>query len=301
MTLDPMNARRRTLMAVISVAAAVALYGLLSTAYRYVDLSHLPEPVGRALRPAVLPPPQDLIDTFVQLVVGRIAPIGDPRHVSPHLEALALAHVTLQVSLLVSMLRVLIGLSLGVPLGILVGLAMGWSRTVDDYVHPVYILLRSIPPLALISYAMLWLGHGEAHVLLPVAYAVFTTMVIPTYHGVRDVGSVYIMAARTLGARGALLFSEIVLPAVGPAILAGLRYALVIAWMTAVGAEMLMARSGIGVLLVGGGLWSSRFEVGVDPAVVMVAILGLAVTGYLMDAVIRLAVRLTALAGWVAR
>jgi NitT/TauT family transport system permease protein len=265
-----------------------------------VDLARLPEPIGRLARPSVLPPPQDLIDTVTQLVQGRTAPIGDPRHVSSHLEALALAHVTLQGSLLVSTLRVLIGLSLGVPVGIAVGLALGWNRTVDAYVHPVYIVLRSIPPLALISYAMLWLGHGETHVLLPVVYAVSTAMVIPTYHGIRDVSGVYLMAARTLGARGALFFSRVVLPSVGPSLLAGLRYALVAAWMTTVGAEMLMARTGMGVLLVGGGIWSSRSEIGADPAVVIVGILSLSIAAYVMDAVIRLASRVP-VTGWVRR
>jgi ABC-type nitrate/sulfonate/bicarbonate transport system permease component len=39
---------------------------------------------------------------------------------------------------------------------------------------------------------------------------------------------------------------------------------------------------------VGGGLWSSRLQIGVDPAVVIVAILGLAATGYLMDTAARI-------------
>lgn len=300
MTPDPHRAQRqRALLAVISVAAAVLLYTAVSNAYRVVDLWHVPAPIGRMLRPDIVPPTQDLVDTFIQLVQGRAAPIGSLRHVSLHIETLVEDQVTLQGSVLVSMLRVLIGLGVGVPLGILAGLAMGWSRVVDDYVHPLYIVLRSIPPLALISYAMLWLGHGEAHLLLPLVYAVFATMVIPTYHGVRDLAGVYVMAARTLGAGGGLLVRRVVLPAVGPSVLAGLRYALVIAWMTTVGVEMLMAGRGIGALLVGGGMWSSRLEVGVDPAVVVVGILSLAAAGYATDAVIRLAARLTAATAWV--
>jgi ABC-type nitrate/sulfonate/bicarbonate transport system permease component len=51
---------------------------------------------------------------------------------------------------------------------------------------------------------------------------------------------------------------------------------------------MLRAEAGIGHLLVGGGLWSSRLQIGVDPAVVIVAILGLAATGYLMDTAARI-------------
>jgi sulfonate transport system permease protein len=197
-------------------------------------------------------------------------------------------------------MRVLIGLILGAPVGIALGLALGWSQTLDAYGHPVYSVFRSIPPLALISYAMLLLGHTETHVLIPIVYAVSTAMVIPAYHGIRDVAGVYVLAARTLGAPRALFFSRVILPSVGPSIIAGLRYALVIAWMTTVGAEMLMARNGMGVLLVGGGIWSSRSEIGVDPAVIIVGILSLSAAAYAMDAVIRLASHLPA-ARWANR
>jgi ABC-type nitrate/sulfonate/bicarbonate transport system permease component len=101
------------------------------------------------------------------------------------------------------------------------------------------------------------------------------------------VASIYVQAARALGARGRLLFARILVPAAGPAVLAGLRYALLMAWMTTVGVEMLMADDGIGSLIIGGGLWSSRLEVRADPAVVIVSILALAAAGSVMDAALR--------------
>src|SRR3972149_10529422 len=82
----------------------------------------------------------------------------------------------------------------------------------------------------------------------------------PSRSGVRDVADIYVKAARALGAGGRLLLSRVVLPAAGPFVLSGLRYALIIAWMTTVGVEMLMADEGIGYLLIGGGMWSSRLE-----------------------------------------
>lgn len=281
--------RQRAGLGLLSVAALVAVYTLVSNAYRVVDPSALPGPVGEILRPQILPPTQRIWDAFIQLVGGG-APqaAGSHVHSGYHLRTLVEQHVTLQGSLLVSTYRVLVGLAVGAPLGILVGLAMGWSPRVDDYVHPVYIVLRSIPPLALVTYVMLWLGHGTAHLLIPIIYAVFTTVAIPTYHGVHDVADVYVTAGRALGARGRLLLSRVVLPAASPLVLAGLRYSLIIAWMTAVGVEMLMADNGMGYLLVGGGLWASRLEIAADPAVMIVGILGLALVGYAMDAAARI-------------
>lgn len=281
--------RQRLFSGLLSVVVMVALYTFISNAYRVLDLSVLPESVNRVLQPKILPPTQMLLDAFIQLIGGQTSEMSETHiHMGERVSSLLQQNVTLQGSLLISTYRMMVGLCVGATLGILTGLFMGWSRKVDEYVHPIYILLRSIPPLALITYVMLWFGHGEAHLLIPIVYAVFTTVVIPTYHGVRDIADIYVKAARSLGAGGRLLFSKVVLPAASPFVLSGLRYSLIIAWMTTVGVEMLMGENGIGNLLVGGGLWTSRLTVGVDPAVVMVGILGLAMVGYLMDTAARI-------------
>ena len=271
----------------ISLAALVATYTVVSR---------------RVSRPDLLPPASDIAEAFAALVGPGVAPAPAEEHHHHHssgqMDALAQQGVTLQASLAVTTARVLFGLAVGLPLGILMGLFMGWSRRADDYVHPIYILLRSVPPLALITYIMLWLGHSEAHRLIPIVYAVAVTAVIPTYHGVRDVAGTYVAAARSLGARRRLLLNKVILPAAGPAILGGLRYSIAIAWMTAVGAEMLMADDGMGNLLVGGGMWSSRLQTRSDPAVMIVGIAALAIGGWAMDAAARaVSARLTRWAG----
>jgi ABC-type nitrate/sulfonate/bicarbonate transport system permease component len=267
---------RRSLIWLVSLAALIATYTLVAS---------------RVSRPDIVPPAQDIAEAFGALVGRGVQPPASEEHhhhhSSDHVDTLHQQGVTLQASLAVSTARVLFGLAVGLPLGILMGLLMGWSRRADDYLHPIYILLRSVPPLALITYIMLWLGHSEAHRLIPIVYAVAVTAVIPTYHGVRDVAGKYVVAARSLGASGRLLLIRVILPAAGPAVLGGLRYSLAIAWMTAVGAEMLMADNGMGNLLVGGGMWSSRLQIRSDPAVIMVGILALAVAGWAMDAAAR--------------
>lgn len=262
---------RRSLLWILSLAALIAVYALVARA------------VGR---PDVVPPPGDIAQAFVALLGSGSRPATDAAphpYSSPQVDTLVQEGVTLQAALLITMARVLFGLAVGLPLGILLGLLMGWSPRADEYLHPLYVLLRSVPPLAVITYIMLWLGHSEAHRLIPIVYAVAVTAVIPTYHGVRDVAGKYIVAARSLGAKGRLLLSRIVLPAAAPAMLGGLRYSLAIAWMTAVGAEMLMAENGMGNLLVGGGMWSSRLQTRSDPAVIIIGILALAAAGWAMD------------------
>lgn len=257
------------LLGLLSVVTTIAAYTVFADAWD---------------RPDLLPPTRAIFAAFLSLVTGQAVTLaGAAVHPSNQIGYLLEQNATLQGALLTSAARVLFGVGVGGTLGILAGFAMGWSRRMDDYLHPIYVLLRSVPPLALIAYVMLWFGHGEAHRLIPIVYAVFTTVVIPTYHGVRDVADVYVTAARALGAGRTLLFTRVVLPAASPLVLSGLRYALLIAWMTTVGVEMLMGDDGIGYLLVAGGLWASRLEIRADPAVVMVGILTIATAGYAMD------------------
>jgi len=266
---------RRSLLFLVSLLLFVAAYAAVA---RTVS------------RPDLVPPVEDIAGAFAALLGPGVAPpASDPHrhhhHSSDQVDTLRQEGVTLQAALLVTFARVLFGLAVGLPLGVLAGLLLGMSRRADDYLHPIYILVRSVPPLALITYIMLWLGHSEAHRLIPIVYAVAVTAVIPAYHGVRDVAAKYLVAARSLGARGRLLFTRIALPAAAPAVVAGLRYSIAVGWMTAVGAEMLMAENGMGNLLVGGGMWSSRLQTRSDPAVIIVGILALAVAGSAMDAV----------------
>ena len=300
---------QRTVLWIASLLALVGAYTVVA---------------GRLQRPDVIPPSPEIAEAFAALVSGPAEPpaagkgsVGTPgsdsaagsvpaadmppgempaghhhhHHTrsSEQVDTLLQEGVTLQKSLLVSAARVLFGLAVGLPLGIFIGLWMGWSRRADDYLHPVFVLARSVPPLSFITYIMLWLGHSEAHRLIPIVYAVAVTAVIPTYHGVRDVAAKYLVAARSLGARTSLLVNKVLLPAAAPAVLGGLRYSIAIAWMTAVGAEMLMADNGMGNLLVGGGMWASRMQTRSDPAVIMVGVMALAGAGWLMDAGARVA------------
>jgi ABC-type nitrate/sulfonate/bicarbonate transport system permease component len=275
--------KQRILLGLVSLLALIGAYALASS---------------QLARPDLLPPAQDIAEAFTTLVGSGYQMPGSEEHHHHHssaqMETLMQEGVTLQAALGVTTLRVLFGLAAGLPLGVLMGLFMGWSRRADDYLHPIYVLLRSVPPLALITYIMLWLGHSEAHRLIPIVYAVAVTVVIPTYHGVRDVAQKYLVAARSLGARGPLLLGQVLLPAAAPEVLGGFRTAIAIAWMTAVGAEMLMAENGMGNLLVGGGMWASRTQMRSDPAIIIVGIAGLAAAGWAMDAVARaLTARLT--------
>jgi ABC-type nitrate/sulfonate/bicarbonate transport system permease component len=278
----------------VSTASRVErlVLGLVSVVVMVVAYAVLAEWIAR---PDLVPAPRTLVETAVALVrgvpEGGHGGHGSHHHGIDHVGNLVGQGVTLQGALLASTVRVLFGVGVGGALGIALGVVMGWNRTVGEYLHPIYVLVRAVPPIALITYVMLWLGHGEGHRLLPIVYAVLVTVVIPAWQGTRDIGGVWIRAARALGAPPALLIRRVLVPAITPSVLSGLRYALLIAWMTTIGVEMLMGEDGLGHVIVGGGLWASRTAIAADPAVVIVAVATIAGGGALTDVAMRLATR----------
>jgi ABC-type nitrate/sulfonate/bicarbonate transport system permease component len=268
-------ARSHVLVGLVSVVVMVVMYAAVA---------------GLVARPDLVPPPRTVVATAIVLITGQ-PPGAGAGHLHPtgHVEHLVAEAMTIQGAFAVTLARVLFGLGVGTAIGVVLGVLMGSSRALGEYVHPVYVAARSIPPLALIMYVMLWFGHGEAHRLIPVVYAVAVTVVIPVWQGTRDVGAVWLAAARALGAPRMLVVRAVLLPAITPSVLSALRYALLTAWMTTVGVEMLMSENGVGRLIVGGGLWSSRTTIGVDPGAVIIAIVGVSAAGFVMDAAVRIA------------
>src|ERR1700737_2530420 len=157
----------RSLLGLASLATLIVAYTLISNAERIFCPSSLPPALRSVLRPEVIPPPQSIAEAFTALVSGptqKSASEGHPHaghhmHSSDHVEALLQQGVSLQGSLAITTARVMFGLVVGAPLGILIGLFMGLNRRADDYLHPLYVLLRSVPPPAVITYIMRWPAH----------------------------------------------------------------------------------------------------------------------------------------------
>ncbi|HEC56975.1 MAG TPA: ABC transporter permease [Candidatus Syntrophoarchaeum butanivorans] len=183
----------------------------------------------------------------------------------------------------VSLLHFGIGLAAGVIVGITLGGLMGWFKTIDRAIDPLVEIVRAIPPIAWIPFAIMWLKltHYSA------GFIVFLGAVFPilvnTYAGFREVDKVYIDAAKVLGCdKGIDLIKYVVIPHSIPYTAAGTRIAIGIGWMCVVAAEMLGAsRAGLGYRL-----WSRFYLLHMmDKLVAYMIIIGL--IALVMDRVFR--------------
>ena len=185
----------------------------------------------------------------------------------------------LPVHLWVSLRRVLIAFAFAIVLGIGLGVGLGWSTPFHAFVDPVFEILRPIPPIAWIPLVILWCGIGEQPKVVIVFIGSFVPIVLNTYSGIKEIGPLLINAGLVLGANRKQLLTEITLPATTPAILAGIRTALSSGWMCVVAAEMIVAKQGVGFLIV-------RGQESGDTALIVVCMLVIGVVSLLLSTIL---------------
>lgn len=149
----------------------------------------------------------------------------------------------------VSLGRAGVGFLIGASLGVTVGLLTARTRFFAYALGPFLNLLRPIPAIALVPVAIVWFGIGEGSKYFVIAYTVFLAVWLNTHHGASHVASTYIRAARSLGARRAREFFEVIIPAAAPHIVVGLRLGAALAFLSLVAAELSGASAGIGFRL----------------------------------------------------
>jgi NitT/TauT family transport system permease protein len=131
------------------------------------------------------------------------------------------------------------GLLLGALCGITLGLAMGWNETLDDWVQPLVRVLRPIPPLAWVVFAIVWFGIHHTGAAFIVFVGAFWINFYGAYGGVEGVAEELTDAAATLGVERELSMLRLVaLPSAAPQVLTGFRTSIGRCWMIVVGAEL---------------------------------------------------------------
>ena len=158
----------------------------------------------------------------------------------------------LSVHILASLQVALTGFFLALIIGIPLGLFMGWFRAFDQFMRPVFEILRPIPPVSWIPLTIIWMGIGLKAKAFIVFFSAFVPCVINSYTGIKQTSQVLINVAKTCGASNFTIFFKIGIPSSMTMTFAGIRVALGNAWATLVAAEMLAASAGLGYMILQG-------------------------------------------------
>ena len=177
-----------------------------------------------------------------------------------------------------SLFRVGVGFGLAVLIALPLGLWMGWVKGAYVTLNPLFQMLRPISPIAWIPIAILWFGVGNVSPIFLIFISSVFPMVVQTTTGVHTIEKRYLRAAANFGVSRATLFRQVVIPAVLPQVIIGMRIGLGVAWLVVVAAEMIALRSGLGYLIIDSRNAGNRYDL-VIAGMIIIGLIGLLLDG----------------------
>ena len=177
-----------------------------------------------------------------------------------------------------SLMRVGTGFGLAVCVAVPLGLWMGWVRGAYQTLNPVFQILRPISPIAWIPIAILWFGVGDASPIYLIFISSVFPMIVQTTAGVHTIEKRYLRAAENFDVSRRTLFRQVVIPAVLPQVLVGMRIGLGVAWLVVVAAEMIALRSGLGYMIMDSRNAGNRYDL-VIAGMIIIGVIGLSLDG----------------------
>ncbi|MFJ3926779.1 ABC transporter permease [Streptomyces sp. NPDC090022] len=241
-------------------------------------------PVREVLVKKVLPP---VVAVALVLAVWQIlvsAQVTDPTKLpAPSAVWDGLAQMWLKGTLLdvvwTSVSRGLLGFLLALAIGTPLGLLVARVRFVRAAIGPILSGLQSLPSVAWVPPAVIWLGLNDS-----MMYAVILLGAVPSIanglvSGVDQVPPLFLRAGRTLGASGLKGTWHVVMPAALPGYLAGLKQGWAFSWRSLMAAEIIASSPDLGLGL-GQLLENGRNNIdmpGVFLAIILILIVGIAI------------------------
>ena len=185
-------------------------------------------------------------DTAVRL--GGVDPLFVP---APSAVARALVAIWPEASRLIgeTLAKTLLAYVLSVGLGVGAGLLLGAVRHLYAVLNPFVVACYAVPKILVLPWILLVFGLGTPPAVVYGTLHGFFPICLLVMGGVRDVDPMPLLVARSMGATAGQLYRKVILPAVLPAVLAGMRLGIVFCLLGVLVVEMFGGVRGMGFLL----------------------------------------------------
>lgn len=180
----------------------------------------------------------------------------------------------------ITIFRLFAGLALAVVVGYVFGLAIGLFKSLDQLTLIPVQFIRMISPLAWMPVAVVIFGIGTPPVIFLIFIAAVWPVLLATAAAVKAVPEKWKTLASSFGGTQLETIRNVIVPAIQPGVLTGIRLAVAVSWIVLVPAEMLGVDSGLGYVVL-----NSRDQLAYDQLAAAMVSIGL--IGFLMDLLLR--------------
>jgi NitT/TauT family transport system permease protein len=146
----------------------------------------------------------------------------------------------------VTLTELFVGFAIGATIGLVLAAVITQFPFVEKIITPYILLLVTTPMIALVPLLMLRFGFGSTPRFIAVALAVGPMVMINSATGFRRTDLAKIALARSYGASNLQIFTKVRFPLALPMIIVGLMVGSIFGLLTAVGAEMVGGKNGLG-------------------------------------------------------
>lgn len=176
----------------------------------------------------------------------------------------------------------ILSFSLGTVLGTFIAILLWWSDYVCKVLDPYLVVLNALPKVALAPIIIFWVGNGIPAILIIALLISIVVTIISVLSGFREVESDKIKLLKILGASKFQILTNLIIKSSMPSIISALKINVGLSWVGVIMGEFLVAKEGLGFLIVYGGQISQL-------DMVMMSIVILAIIAYIMYEVVEIA------------
>jgi len=152
----------------------------------------------------------------------------------------------------ISMKRIIIGFGCAAVGGTILGIILGNVKIAEDTIGLLVLGLQTLPSICWLPLALLWFGLNEKAIIFIVIMGSIVSVSISVRDGIKNIPSLYLRVAQTLGAKGYTLYLKVIFPAIIPHFVTGLKLGWAFAWRSLMAGELLYGCLGLGHVLVMG-------------------------------------------------
>lgn len=175
----------------------------------------------------------------------------------------------------ITCLETILGFSFGTILGTVIAIILWWSDFISRVFEPYLVVLNALPKVALAPIIIFWAGNGmKAIVVIALLISIIVT-IISILDGFKEVDEDKIKLLKTFGANKLQILTNLIIPASIPTLISALKISVGLSWVGVIMGEFLVAKEGLGYLIVYGGQISQL-------DMVMMSIIILSVLAYMM-------------------
>jgi len=176
-----------------------------------------------------------------------------------------------------------ISLCVSLSVGTLIGVLSSFSKSAQSIVQGWTSIFAPIPSIALLPFALLWFGLGEAPIIFVTIFGSIWMYIINIQNGLLTVKPLYVSIGKNYGLNRIGLARYIMFPAALPSIITGIRTAWSGAWRTLIAAELVFGVSAAGASGLGWLIYTQRFNLnspGMFSGIIMISIIGIIVEDF---------------------